>query len=1402
MNITIAYIIALTSAVLAMPPRNTNGGKCFYGGRIFRQVNSTSPMSEICIRDDISLIKSIGYHKLSGDKQSIESSMSYYRLYYVKDWFECNPVQDSMGTFTVFDVDHDGVLSPKTYACRASCTISVERDSGSIVLDSPALNHYVIQGTTIKNGWFKTRVSIDLENTCEDVHVTCGHQTMNVHACFRQHKSCIRYFKGSILPEIMIESICTNAELILLCCFSAIACIIAIILTKTYLVYLLIPIFYPFVKVYGLILERFCKQCKNCLLPIHPFTTCPTICICGMVYNSTEALKVHRRCYNCTGYKTLTKTRYLCKKRLPNMALAIIVTILFFTFITPITAECYNYTSLPEDFQNAIDTGHSCLKEQLVMLVLTLVCILIIILIMFSAHLYIRVFYIFCPYCGMVHKKKGLVMLENFTSHCLTCICQDKSIHRASNNCIAPIKYKTSKYTNAICVGFLILIAATPALTQCISDKDIESIDEASMCIGLYQNITQAKDYNALVTELSKNMSSHEIEALLPDVKPSFDLLVKKSSTTTDLHSATMYEFIAANLYPDSFRKHLVSAGPQSIQWRTYIQNNNLHLCNEHIVKMICRCVVNQENCPTTKYDDGDQITAYYTKHKDFYKADLEILYNTVSRAIPGLTGNLLKLVRKSQKYDEALHVLNKIKRDVSSINQLNGIVNFLIHINSKNITGDAKELKIQPPLPVRGTKYENKKSGDRDIKECSTPLFITCTGKRFRSLVKQYISCSNGGVKMYQRPTKPLIVQNGKLCVGDKYCLIPLEPLTVDADIIKLECYGNPATDQSDGMMTPERSIRLVKTGKCRINGNTANVAISTQNKYFAYTTIAHKKSELVDEYCLSPNCDMETYPYHVQNLASCSWKESIHSILDQKVVSHTDIESFISSVKLSLHNDLIQHHFRPLVNMPHVKPNYKSISIQGTLSGGKIQDSFITFTIPLMTGLSQGFTLKGPKGNSLFDIVVYIKNARVIAKYAEEYKTGPTVSINVQHTEKCTGSCPASIPKKGENWLSFSREHTSSWGCEEWGCIAVGTGCVYGSCQDVIKEEALAISRINAEILEVEFCITDPTSTMCNTINVLEPVLGEHMQFEIHSVQTNLLPDIAIIKDKKVFLGPINRRGTFNPQCGSVQSFDGKIYGVGNPKFDYICHALSRKDIVVRKCYENHYYSCLTLKEATDLKAENIDGSTTIYNNNVLLGSANVKMMFGDITYQQSDVTQRVIQGLATCGGCVDCFNDVACKLSVTSNGIYQCPVASSCESYVNNVYMVEGTNDINLKFRCIKPEIKITICGQNILVKAEIIKDTKKLDLASADQTSYIKEFDKKCNTWLCRAYNEGIGFIFKPLWDELGSWARYVLLIVAMIIIILIVVKIIRPLIRYIVETLKENDKVYKLENKIK
>nr|BAF91637.1 M polyprotein [Tinaroo virus] len=1398
MSLTILFLLYAISSVWSMPARNTNGGKCFHGGIPFKQINSTGTMSEICSRDDISMIKSIGIHSRLADSSAIETSLTFYRLYYVKNWFECNPVQDYMGTFMVLDINPQGLLVPKTYACRAMCDINIDRDIGAIQLDSAYLNHYTIEGTTIKSGWFKSRVQIMLDNTCEDVHITCGHKTLNIHACFRQHKACIRYFRGSILPEIMIESICSNAELILLLCFIAISTILAAILTRTYLVYLLIPVFYPIVKMYALLYERCIKKCKNCMLAMHPFSNCPTTCICGMVYNSTEALKVHRQCKNCVGYKTLTKTRTLCKKKLPNMFLAATITVMFFSFITPITAQCYNYSTLPQDFQLVIDKEYSCKLEQIAMSCIALLCISLLILSTMVINLYIRIRYVFCAYCGMVHEKKGLILHDNFTSHCLTCICTDKSIHRSNNNCIMPLKHKTHKYTSIVCAFLLVACAITPVFGKCLDKEEITSVEDASLCIGLYQNVTKAKTYQEYSAELSKKISSQEITILMPDRQPPFDSVISKAQTTQDLHTATLYELIASNLYPENIKKHLDPAGPNSIQWRIYLQTNSLYICNEHVTKMICRCILKQEECMTTTSDHAQEIENYYKSHKAHYRADMLVLYTAVGKAIPGLVPNLLQQILKNGNYEDSKYIFDKLLEPVKHNNQLTGIIKFLRHINEKNIISIQSNFELRSEFKLQGNAYNTKTTGDTGVKECVSPLIVACTGKRYRNLVKKYISCSQ---KLYVLPELPILYFDNKLCIGDRYCLLPLTPLQVNSDIQHLKCFASTPVDQSNGMNKAEATIRLEKLGECKIEDKVVNIAVSMVSKHFPYDTVRHKQSELVDDYCLSQDCTKSFYPYHPNNLKECTWSGSEHQTISQKFISHNDIESFISAIKLSLHNDLVVHNFKPLANMPHVKPSYKSISLQGTVAGGKVQDSYIVFNVPLITGLSQGYTITAPDGLPVMDAIVYIKSAKLKATYSLEYQTGPTISINTDHNEKCTGTCPTVIPKK-DNWLTFSKEHTSAWGCEEWGCIAIGTGCVYGSCQDVIRPEAKVYKKINQDQPDIELCVTDPSGTLCNTIDALEPIIGEHFQVEIHTTQTNLLPDRILEKNKLIYTGQINAKGTFNPGCGSVQLFDSNTYGIGNPKFDYICHALSRKDIVVRKCYENHYYACSTLTRRTDLRFVHSKDKQQVTNENIIIGTATVKMILGDIQYKSMSPVVADLSINAVCGGCPDCFTDVICKLTTTSNTVTRCKVESNCISYTDNIQIPDGSSEINLKFRCSSTKIDIKVCNTPVSVKSEIVKDDRKLDLTSADQTSYIKEFDKKCGTWLCRAYNEGVSFILGPLWNEIGIWGKYVLIISGSLIIIVLFAKIIKPLSIYLISLLKKNEEIYRLENKIK
>ncbi|CCG93480.1 M polyprotein [Sabo virus] len=1399
MFLQLAIILYALGSSGSMPARNTNGAKCFFGGTQFRQINSTGTMSEICSRDDISMVKSIGVHRLSEDNQVMETSLTFYRLFYVKDWYECNPILDHMGTFMVLDISETGLLVPKTYTCRATCDINIDKDAGSVLLTSNSLNHYSIEGTTIKTGWFKTQAQVALENTCENIHVTCGHKTINLHACFRQHKSCIRYFRGSILPELMIESICTNMELILLVCFLIISSIVAAILTRTYLVYLLIPIFYIPVKIYGLLYDRACRKCKNCLLAVHPFSNCPTTCICGMSYNSTEALRVHRQCMNCTGYKTLTKTRVLCKKRIPNVILASLVTILFFSFITPISAQCYNYSSLPDDFKNAIDMSHKCNMEHLIILGMLVSSILAFFLVLLITKVYIRYYYIFCSYCGMIHSKRGMILQGNFTSRYLTCICSNKMLHRSTKNCIISIRYKSAKITNIIFAVVIILAMSVPAMMSCLDGEDVSSIESASLCIGVYQNISRAKEYSTLNSELSEKISNHEVTALMPEQQPTFDSLINKASTLKDLHTATLFEYLAVSLYPLQMSKHLDPAGPNSIQWRAFLQVNSPHICNEHITKMICRCVLKQEECKSTTSDHAQEIENYYKKNKLFYKADMSVLYSTIGKAFPGLTGNLLNQILENEKYEDSFFVIDKLLLYTEKNNQLTGILKFIKHINAKNITGELKKFEPRSDFRVTGSKYDTKTSGVPGIRRCETPLIVSCTGKRFRNILKIFISCSS---KLYKQTNLPLVYFDRKLCIGDRYCDIEFEPQIVDSNIQHLKCFASPPTDNSNGMNQETKSIKIAQLGECKVNNFPSKIVKSASGKYYPYTTLVHKQEETIDEYCFSHDCQRALYPRHESKLTECNWDSSEHRVVDPRVMVHNDIESFISSIKLSLHNDLVTHHFKPLQNMPHIKPNFKSITLQGTISSGKVQDSYIVFNVPLITGVSQGYTVTAPDGKPLFDTVVYIRLAQVKASYAKEYTTGPTIAINIHHNEKCTGNCPEIIPKKGETWLSFSKEHTSAWGCEEWGCLAVGTGCVYGSCQDVIRPEATVYKKSNQEQPDVELCVTDPTGTLCNKIDALEPIIGEHFQVELTTVQTNFLPDVILEKNKNIYVGSINRKGTFSQGCGSVQQFGGDTYGVGNPKFDYVCHAMSRKDIVVRKCYENHYFACKTLELRQDLKFQKTKDNQHLTNDNIMLGSAKVRMILGDIQFSQMQPSRAQLSGHAICGGCQDCFNDVVCKVTLTAESSYRCKIASNCISYIENVQVTEGTGDISLKFKCSTNVITLDLCSIPINVKSEIIKTSQKLDLTSADQSSYIKEFDNKCNTWLCRAYNEGISFILQPIWGEFTIWGKYLLIVAIILILILIFAKVLKPLAFAIITLLKRNDEIYRLENKIK
>ncbi|ABY89692.1 envelope glycoprotein, partial [Weldona virus] len=170
-------ILCLILSVSAMPQKGT---VCFNGGAIVQHQNSDHGISEFCVRDDISTLRSTSIQVVNQSKYN----NVVYRMWNVKNWHKCNPVETTGGTFTVFEVDKTLTIMPKTYACRAECQISVDKEFGQITLHSENMNHYVIDGTLTKMGWFKGKTSIAMSSTCEHISIRCGMKEHSMHACF------------------------------------------------------------------------------------------------------------------------------------------------------------------------------------------------------------------------------------------------------------------------------------------------------------------------------------------------------------------------------------------------------------------------------------------------------------------------------------------------------------------------------------------------------------------------------------------------------------------------------------------------------------------------------------------------------------------------------------------------------------------------------------------------------------------------------------------------------------------------------------------------------------------------------------------------------------------------------------------------------------------------------------------------------------------------------------------------------------------------------------------------------------------------------------------------------------------------------------------------------------------
>ncbi|QSV51826.1 polyprotein [Bobaya virus] len=1430
----LSIILCLIPIITAHPLSNKQiGDRCFIGGTLIRSVNQSTGIAEVCMKDDISMVKSI----IISNRQSssaVNNYIRYYRLFVVKEWHDCNPFPDPKGTFMVLDVDHSNKVTPIMYTCRALCDISLDKDSAEITLSSKKMNHYEIAGSTITNGWFKSTISVSLEHTCEHIKVSCGQKTARFHACFRQHRSCIRFFKDSFMPVIMVESICQNVEIILLTSFSLIVFILLCILTKTYIAYILIPLFYPFTYIYGKIYNKYFKLCPTCYLAIHPFTSCGVKCVCGALYNNTDQLKVHRMTNECMGYKALSKSRSLCKSKGCSFIVSIMLSVLFFSFITPVNSQEYKLSDLPDDYIR-MEESIDYLKAE-VLLIKIFACIVCFIIILLTAverliyNYFFNNYYRHCSLCGMIHRRKGLRIVNNTTNKCGTCECGYveetehgmeyeiflKTMHQENENC----KYKSSlrHFRNyKIIISILIIsimitnIAASDTETHCL--KYVENImpENLTTCHSLWLNITNCETNQSLLYNKLKgeNLVTELDKSDFPIMSQKYDLAMERIENAQNLHHMILLEYLHAKSNCKRYSQLKSNAGAYNVPWRTFIYGHNLHICGQFSYKLVCKCISTGTHCENSDWDAYEELTRFYESNHENYNLDLNTLIKTISIAMRGVGQFVLNSMKSNETADALINFLNMTSQNLGTNKQLIGLIKFtikLLNINqTKAIELDPEVSKIQVRSAVpAGEEVTNWTKGSSPIKKCPEYKTLTCMSIRKQTQKASFLLCHvSNRLEVFQWPSISTLDVGGQLCLGDVHCNLEFQPIDADLALKQLKCYKNEYIPISNAMDQSLTKCPMLKSGTCTtLNNHHWTVMMCNNMKIYQTNVREHAKDGSINNYCFEQKCSSGRHPIHETWFKSCTWTDSSRTVLEPRILEYHDIESYKKSIETDLKSDLTIHRFKPTKNLPAVVPKYISVTAEGVASAEGLQNAYIKGTIPAISGLATGIHINLPGSSNVIDLVIYIKKALYIADYRHIYTTGPTIGINVKHEEKCTGSCPSKIPKD-DGWLTFSKEHTSNWGCEEFGCLAINTGCLYGSCQDIIKPELDIYKKIGEERVLIEVCITLPHETYCNDLDVLEPLITEKLQLDFQTVQSDHLPSILAVKKGIVYTGQINDLGNTAAMCGSVQIVNKTIFGTGNPKFDYLCHAAKRKDVIVRRCYDNHYMTCNLLQKQESYLYRPSNEGIAISINGKDLGMMNYRVNLGDVNYKLfTSEAQYTIKG--SCAGCINCIEEISCQLEIITQSEFTCKLESECVLYTNNILINPSSHLYSIKLSCKdhKQYVEISVCSRKLSLPLSLKSHNQKLDLSSLDETNFIKEEDLRCGTWLCKVKDEGIGFIFGSLFGSLGVYWRYFMIGLVVLLLVLIVIFIFYPLCKRLKGVLEQNEREYMMEMKRK
>nr|QLA46888.1 polyprotein [Orthobunyavirus tacaiumaense] len=1417
------FVLLILSSVKANPAPD----RCFTGGTMLLETKSTHAISYMCLKDDISFVKS----EVISTEEKDENGRTYfinkiYRKLQIEDWQNCRPEKHIGGPIMIISFTENGAMESEDYICKNDCDIHLDRDMGLINLETASLNYYQVSGTTIVSGWFKSKTSISLKHTCENIKIQCGEKSILLHACFKEHMECYQLLTSHMVPRSFASNICSNLEIIILTSFTIISFLLFSILTKTYICYILLPIFMPCTYIYSKFYIRCCKLCKNCGLRYHPFSPCGNVCICGSIYDTSERMKIHREAGLCPGYKYMMSARYMCKSKGWNFIVAVMLSILFFSFITPIRANetCYTLEELPDLYINSI-TSLTFIKMYIFYWtiangIIALTFILTIILIHYFEYFFLRPYIFKCDDCQMFHSRNRLVIEEFGTSRCgsCTCGCPDDPpmvhFHQTSRQCV--LKYIVKILKKYIIVLIIYSLISTTAIGALANEEGICDDDALETeCWGLNLELkSNSGNINETLKRLFPDMTDDEIELAHKDYLSYADFLHEARS-----YDAMRPKQILETVY---FHKHpfqTITGADQRyyVSWKLKVRILELNTCKLISKPYPCKCLNIEEECTefalkkfrSANLDNllTDQTKLSWDRHK-LQSAMYEFIQPTVVHKYIELT----KQTNTTAYKEFAAEVYKMYSKYPYILNFMFMLLNITERSQDKSLDSSiANQTHSTTTTLDRGiVSIESLELGYR--KTCKNPKRFFCKSERVGlTATKPLLICERDTANSQPKRTlhqwtDDLIEKTSDiLCRRDYTCTKYLQNAT-ETELQTITRKRRRCTEISKNYdpvysQTITR-CKMVEKGFCYMGTSARQIIKCSDNTLVEQIATGKYQTDLLmDQVCFKPNC-APTYRIHPETLSNCTINVPRQKPSHIETIETNEFKIYKNHIEEDFLTTLTKYYFTPTKGLPHILPNYMPIYLKGTETTDGLESSYFEIEMLALSGKSTGIKLYAANDMYLFDLILYIQAANVSSVYAPSYRTGPTVTFNVKHEEICTGLCPQNLPRTDSTWMTFSKESTSTWGCEEFGCLAIGEGCVYGQCKNVIKPEAEVWEKQTEEKIVVNLCVTTTDSYYCKSIDSNVPLITNKIEAQFNTIESFKHPERILIRDHNAYTGQINARGEYNSYCGNVQIQGAVTSGMGIPKMDYKCHAASRKDVIVRHCYDNNYLSCLHLKKIDEGLIDYLNPSTLMLNtNNKIIGTLKLKVKLGDIQYKMFQENSKLdING--ECIGCINCLEGITCKLEILTSTLSTCSIQSNCHSFINRLVITPNERYYHLKFQCLEKmnEIEIEICKNKKNINLKLTSIHPNLEVLPQSESSYVREKDERCQTWLCKVKDQGIGFLFSPFSGFFGEVWHYVVLFIAIMAALLTCVYILIPCCMKCRDLLKEQHMEFVTERK--